>query len=232
MVSRPNKCPPSFNFQKTRWDDCAFYFDAHCLSADEYFSLSSAAALFIFLALNAAKFSIAFGHIKRHSKAWWSGEAEGVVIERRKTFAAAHRSDEDRQTYISASQQALSIIAPKAEALQTTSSSLSPKPNSKAVYYLLRSVADFFSSPNFSNCSSPRKSASVFADYLRSHFSVSKPKTLRSRARGYLSELRRVTCPEESHSSICSPPPISFLRLPPTSPSPLPLAQTKLSIPC
>ena len=30
-------------------------------------------------------------------------------------------------------------------------------------------------------------------------------KGLRSRARGYLSELRRATCPEKSHSSFCSP---------------------------
>ena len=62
-----------------------------------------------------------------------------------------------------------------------------------------------FSSPNFPNCSSPRDSASIYAAYLRSHFSVSQPKALRSRARGYLSELRRATCPVESHSSFCSP---------------------------
>ena len=61
------------------------------------------------------------------------------------------------------------------------------------------------SSPNFPNCSSPKESASVFANYLRSHFSVSQPKALRSRARGYLTELRRATCPVESHSSFCSP---------------------------
>ena len=61
------------------------------------------------------------------------------------------------------------------------------------------------SSPNFPNCSSPRESASVYAVYLRSHFSVSQPKALRSRARGYLSELRRTTCSVESHSSFCSP---------------------------
>ena len=61
------------------------------------------------------------------------------------------------------------------------------------------------SSPNFPNCFSPRESAFVFADYLRSHFSVSQPKTLCSRARDYLSDLRRATCPEESHSSFCSP---------------------------
>ena len=45
---------------------------------------------------------------------------------------------------------------------------------------------------------------SVYAAYLRSHFSVSQPKALRSRARGYLTELRRATCPVESHSSFCS----------------------------
>ena len=56
----------------------------------------------------------------------------------------------------------------------------------------------------FPNCSSPRESASVYAAYLRSHFSVSQPKALRSRARGYLSELRRATCSVEFHSSFCS----------------------------
>ena len=77
------------------------------------------------------------------------------------------------------------------------------------MYSLLRSVLVFSSSssfsPNFPNCSSPRESASVFADYLRSHFSVFQPKALRSRARGYLSELRQAIFLEESHSSFCSP---------------------------
>ena len=90
-----------------------------------------------------------------------------------------------------------------------TCSSLSPNSNPKTVNSLLRSIADSpsssSSSPNFSNCSSPRKSVSVYVAYLRSHFSVSQPKALRSSARGYFSELRRVTCPEESHSSFCSP---------------------------
>ena len=49
------------------------------------------------------------------------------------------------------------------------------------------------------------ESASVYAAYLRSHFSVSQPKTLCSRARSCLSELRQATCPEESYSSFCSP---------------------------
>ena len=47
--------------------------------------------------------------------------------------------------------------------------------------------------------------ASVYAAYLRSHCSVSQPKALRSRARGYLTELRRATCSVEYHSSFCSP---------------------------
>ena len=52
---------------------------------------------------------------------------------------------------------------------------------------------------------SPRESTSVYVAYLRSHFFVSQPKALRSRARGYLTELRRATCSVESHSSFCSP---------------------------
>ena len=135
---------------------------------------------------------------------------EEAVSERRKAFTAAHRSDEDRQAYISASRRASSVIAKaKAEAWQTTCSSLSPRSNPKSVPSLLRSIAgspsSSSSSPNFPNCSSPRESASVYAAYLRFHFSVSQPTALRSRARGYLTELRRATCPVESHSSFCSP---------------------------
>ena len=61
------------------------------------------------------------------------------------------------------------------------------------------------SSSNFPNCSSSRESASVYATYLRSHFSVSQPKALHSRANSYLSELRQAMCPMESHLSFCSP---------------------------
>ena len=119
LVYRPNDRSPSFNFQKARWGGFASYFDSHCPSAEEYssLSLSSAAALFTSLVLNAAKSSIPFGHIKRPPKAWWSAEVEEAVSERRKTFAAAHRSDEDRQACISASRRASSVIAKaKAEA--------------------------------------------------------------------------------------------------------------------
>ena len=90
-----------------------------------------------------------------------------------------------------------------------TCTSLSPKSNHKSVHSLLRSIAgspsSSSSSPNFPNCSSPRESASVYAAYLRSHFSVSQPKALRSRAKSYLTELRRATCSVEFHSSFCSP---------------------------
>ena len=88
---------------------------------------------------------------------------EGAVSERRKTFAVTHRSDKDRQAYISAFPLASSVIGKaKTEAWQTTCSSLLPK----SVYSLLRSVAG-------SSFSSPRKSALIFADYQRSHFSIS-----------------------------------------------------------
>ena len=239
-VFHPNERPPSFNFQKARWDGFVSYFDCHCPTAEEYssLSLSSVAALFTSLALNAAKSSSPFGRIKRPPKAWWSTEVEGAVSERRKAFAAAHRCDEDRQAYISASRRASSVIAKaKAEAWQTTCSSLSPKSNPKTVYSFLRSIAGSPSSssspPNFPNCSSPRESASVYAAYLRSHFSVSQPNALRSRARCYLSELRRATCPDESHSSFCSPfSHTELLAAASNFPPPLPLTQTKLPIPC
>ena len=207
-----NRRPPPLNFQKAHWGGFASYIDSHCPSAEEYWSLSlsSAAALFTSLALNAAKSSIPFGRIKRRPKAWCFAEMEEAVSERRKAFAAAHRSDEDHQAYISASRRASSVIAKaKAEAWQTTCSSFSRKSNPKSVHSLLCSIAgsssSSSSSPNFPNCSSPNESALVYAAYLRSHFSISQLKGLRSRARGYLSELRRATCPVESHSSFCSP---------------------------
>ena len=76
-------------------------------------------------------------------------------------------------------------------------------------YSPLRSIAgspsSSSSSPNFPNCSSLRESASVYTAYLRSYFSVSLPKTLRSRAKVNLFELRRATFKEGSHSPFCSP---------------------------
>ena len=92
---------------------------------------------------------------------------------------------------------------------QTTCSSLSPKsiPKLYTLFFVLSLalLPRLSSSPNFPSCFSPRESASVYVAYLRSHFSVPQPKTLRSRARGYLSKLRQAMCPVESHSSFCSP---------------------------
>ena len=76
---------------------------------------------------------------------------EEAVSERCKAFAAAHRSDKDHQTYISAYGRASSVIATdKAEAWQMTCSYLSPMSNPKSVYSLLSFVAgSSSSSPNF-----------------------------------------------------------------------------------
>ena len=126
----------------------------------------------------------------------------------------------------------------KTEAWQTTCSSLSPRSNPMSVHSLLCSIAgssssSSSSSPNFPNCSSPRESASVYAAYLRSHFSVSQPKALRSRARGYLTELCRATCPVESHSSFCSPfTPAKFFAAASNLSLSTATGQTKLPIPC
>ena len=87
--------------------------------------------------------------------------------------------------------------------------------------------------PNSTQKLYTRESASVYAAYLRSHFSVSQPKAMHSGARSYLSKLHRAMCPVESHSSFCSPfSPAEFLVTAKTFPHPLPLAQTKLPIPC
>ena len=91
-----------------------------------------------------------------------------------------------------------------------TCSLLSPKYNPKSVYSFLCLVSgSYSSSPDFFNCSSPRESASVFANYL--HFFASQKKALRSRARGYLSEICRATCPEGFYLSFCSLFPAEFL---------------------
>ena len=114
------------------------------------------------------KFSIPFGLVKRQPQAWWSTELEEAVSQKcSRAFPATHRSDEGRQAYIYASRHASSDI-PKAkdEAWEATCSSLSPK----SVYYLIRSISGSSYSPNFPYCPSPRESATVFTNYLRSHF--------------------------------------------------------------
>ena len=155
-VFRPNECHPTF--RKFAGMILLLALTPTVLFAEGYSSLylSSAASLFTFLVLNAAKSSMPFGRIKRYPKVWWSAEVEEAVSERRKAFAAAHRSDENRQAYITASRSTSSVIAKvKTEAWQTTCSSLSHKSKPKTVYFLLRSITGFSSSssssPNFPN---------------------------------------------------------------------------------
>ena len=205
LVFCPNEHPPSFNFQKTRWDGFASYFDSHCASAEEYssLSLSSAAALFTSPALNAIKSFIPFGRIKCPPKAWWSAEVEEAVSKRRKAFAAAHRSDEDRQAYISTSRRTSSVIAKaKAETWQTTCSSLSPRSNPKSVH----SSLPHFPFLSQRSCIAEPEATSLSSAEPRALWSLTRPFVLLSF-------------------------PLNFMRLPPTFSRPLPLAQTKLPIP-
>ena len=150
---------------------------------------------------------------------------EEAVSERCSAFAATIRSDKNRQAYISASRYASSVITKaKAKTWEATCSSLSPK----SVYSYPRCVAG--SSSSFPNCSSPRESALVFVNNLRTRFSISQVKAMRRRTRGYLSEPPAL----RSLIRLFGPPypPLNFLRLPLASPRPLSLAQTRLSIPC
>ena len=159
-----------------------------------------------------------------------------MVSERCKAFAAAHRSGEDRQAYISTSRRASSVIAKaKAEAWQTTCSSLSPKSNPKSVHSLLHSIAGSpSSSSSFSNFptvllpGNRLRSMPITCDptfpFLSQRPCVAEPEATSS-------ELRQVTCSVESHSSFCSLSlPLNFLQPPTTSPCTLPLVQTKLKI--
>ena len=163
---------------------------------------------------------------------------ESAVSKRRKAFAAPHRSDEDCQAYISASQRALSVIAKtKAEAWQMTCSSLSPKSNPKSVHSLLRSIAG---SPSSSSYSLISPTALLPGNRLRSMPLTCDPTF------PFLSQRPCVAEPEATSLSSTAPrawrslirpsallsPPLNFFWLPPTSPRPLPLAQTKLPIPC
>ena len=100
----------------------------------------------------------------------------------------------------------LSSPRPRLKAWKATCPSLFLKSNPKSVCFLLCSVAgSSSSSPNFPNCFPPRESASAFANYLRSHFCISQSKDLHSKAKGYLSELRRAMSPKESCSFFSYP---------------------------
>ena len=218
-LSSSNERAPAFNFEKARWQDFSEYFDSHCPAVEEYstLTLASAAAIFSNLTLSAAKSAIPFGRLKRPPKAWWSSEVECAVSERRKAFAVAHKGEEERQAYISASRHASSVISQaKAATWREKCSSLTPKSDPRSVYSLLRSIAGSASPasslPNFPNCPTPKKSATLYANYLREHFSASQPKPLRSRGKGYLNELRSKYRNSELQTEFSAPLTISELH--------------------
>ena len=89
------------------------------------------------------------------------------------------------------------------------------------------------SSPDFPNCSSSRKSASLYAAYLRSHFSVSQPKAYVAESEApFLSSAESRAMRNLTRLCALISLLLSFLRPPPTFPPQLPLARTKLLIPC
>ena len=96
-----------------------------------------------------------------------------------KAFTAAHRSDENCQACISTFRFA-SLLSPRLRHGRQLAL-LSHLNLTLNLCTLLRSVTDLYLI-FLSNCYSPRVLASVYTDYLRSHFSVSQPKTLHSRA--------------------------------------------------
>ena len=75
----------------------------------------------------------------------------------------------------------------------------------KSVYCILRSCNGstflFPTFPNFPNCCSPMEMASIYANYLKSHFSESQPKALQSAPIDSSYKFRQATCLEESRSS-------------------------------
>ena len=125
---------------------------------------------------------------------------EGAKV-RRKTFAVAHRS---KFTFLLLDMLRLSLPKPRLKHGRRHARLSFPILILNRSILLFSSVSDSSSSSsslNFLNCSSPRESSLVCIDYLRFHFSVSQPVTLRSQARGYLSEFHRVTCPKVSRFS-------------------------------
>ena len=161
---------------------------------------------------------------------------EEEVKERRKTFAAAHRSDKDRQACTSASGHSSSVSAKaKAEAWQATCSSLSLSP--KSVFFFLRFAAGFSSSssssPNFLNYFFPgrwHQSVPTTSDFTFLFLSQRPCRVEPEAFCGSFSEL----CVLRSIIRLSALPflPLNFSQLPKTFTCPLPLAQTKLFIPC
>ena len=144
------------------------------------------------------------------AKAWWSPEVADAVAKRRKAFAKAHCSEEDRQHYIATSRYTSTVIAKaKAKSWQNTCSSLSPKTRPSEVFSLFRSISGSLSAttsdlPNFSNCHTPVDCANHLSSHLQSHFSTETPKPFRSTEKAQMKQIRTAHC-NTLHSTFCSP---------------------------
>ena len=125
---------------------------------------------------------VPFGSINRPAKAWWSSEVADAIAKRRKAFAKAHCSEEDRQHYIATSRYTSTVISKaKAKSWQKTCSSLSPKTRPSKVFFLLRSISGSPSPitsdlSNLPNCHTPVDCANHLPSHLQSHFSTQTPK--------------------------------------------------------
>ena len=204
--------PPSFNYNKARWDEYLTYIDTHCPTPSNFttLSLSEATHTFTKLLNDAATSAIPFGSINRPAKAWWSSEVADAVAKRRKAFAKAHCPEEDCQHYIATSRYTSTVInKAKAKSWQNTCSSLSPKTRPSEVFSLLRSISGSPSPttsdlPNFSNCHTPVDCANHLSSHLQSRFSTQTPKPFRSTEKAQMKQIRTAHC-NTLHSTFCSP---------------------------
>ena len=203
---------PSFNYGKARWTEFQSHFEEHCppLSNLGLLSLSEANQSFTQLVHDAAIFAIPYGSINHSPKAWWSPEIAAAGADRRKAFAKAHRSEQDRQAYIAQSRYTSTVISKaKAASWQKTCTSLSPKTRPSAVFSLLRSISGKPTSaldlPDFPGACSPAECANQLALHLQSHFSKTSPsKDTRGEDRMNMNTVRTSEC-HPSHTDLCSP---------------------------
>ena len=93
--------PHSFNYNKALWYDYLTYIDTHCPPPSNFITLSFSEATHTSTKLlnDAATSAIPFGSINHPA----SSEVADAVAKRRKAFAKAHYSEEDRQHYIATS---------------------------------------------------------------------------------------------------------------------------------
>ena len=190
-VFYPNKRHPFFNFQKARWDDFAFYFDSHCSFLEEYLFVSlSSAALFISLTLNAAKSFVSLGsfNLKSGGSLKWK---KRLVKDVRLSLLLIDLITIVRLTSLLPNMPRLS--SPKPKLRHGRQLALLSRPNLTLnlctvscilLLTLLSYLSPFLAFPTV------LLQGVGFVNYLRSHFSVSLPKAVRSRSRGYLFELR------------------------------------------